>query len=126
MTEPEPISDEPSRLGCLIAAAIVFLPLAAFAWTDGEQISDQWMPLIFNGLMLALPYGYLALDGTKARLPWLVAIGLTILFWGALFVSALIGGPGVNFGMVLVMLASPIVITSCTWAAVQGSRRPKP
>ena len=125
MSEPEPTSDELSRLGCLIAAALIFLPLIVIAWTDGDQLSDEWMPLILNGLIIALPFGYLALDGTKSWLPWLVAIGLTALFWGALVVSAL-QGTGVNFAMIPAMFASPFVITGCTWAAVQGVRRSKP
>ena len=129
LNETTPTSDEPSRLGCLVATALIFLPLVAFALTDGDQLSDEWMFLLLGGLMLALPFGYLALDGTKAWLPWAVAIGLTVFFWGALIVSAWIAGrnqSGMNFGIVLVMLASPFVITGCTWAAVQGVRRSIP
>ena len=129
MSEAKLTSNEPSRLGCLSATILAFVPLIAFAWADSEQLSDEWIPLILGGLMLALPFGYLALDGTKARLPWVVAIGLTAIFWGALIVSAWIAGrnqSGVNFGMVFVMLSSPFVITGLTWASVQGTRRPKP
>ena len=82
--------------------------------------------LLLHGAILALPFGYLALDGIKPWLPWLVVIGLTILFWGAYLASVIISArdrSGVNFGMLLVMLASPFVIIACAQAAVRVTRR---
>jgi hypothetical protein len=79
------------------------------------------------GVFFALPFGYLALEGAKAWFPWVVAIGLTGCFWGVIIASAVISArneSGVNFGMIPVMFASPIVVTVAAWAAVRSSKRP--
>jgi hypothetical protein len=81
---------------------------------------EEWPFALFYGLLLAIPFGYLALDGTRDWLPWSVAIALTALFWGALIVSVIVSlrdHSGVNFGMGLVMLASPFITTLGAWLA---------
>ena len=126
MTEPTSDSGGPSRGGCLFAVALAFAPLAIYASVGGPELSYEFFPLLFFGVTLALPFGYLALESTTAWLPWLVAIGLTIAFWGALVGSVFVASrnqTGVNFGMGLVMLAFPVVITVFAWAAVQSTRR---
>ena len=77
---------------------------------------EEWPFALFWGVLLAAPFGYLGLDGTKNWLPWTVAIGLTALFWGAFIASVILGEPGVNFGKAIAMLVVPIVITAATWS----------
>ena len=79
---------------------------------------EEWPFALLHGLILAAPFAYLGIDGTKKWLPWTVAVGLTALFWGAFILSVVISartGTGVNIGMALLMLASPIVITTAAW-----------
>ena len=88
--------------------------------------AEEWPILLFQVLLVALPFGLLALAGVKARMPWLVAVGLTLGFWIVFFVSVLISardGTGANIGMGLIMLVSPIPIASGAWIAAKVSSR---
>lgn len=110
----------PSRSGCIFALALIFLPAIIATLSVGSLPSAEWPFALFEGVLVALPFGYLAMDGAKNWLPWLIAIVLTALFWGAVEVSAVISArdqTGVNFGMLPVMLASPFVITFGAWLA---------
>ncbi len=120
MSELTQRSTGPSRIGCVFALALIFAPAIAVTLWVGQLPGEEWPFALFYGVLLALPFGYLALDGTKNRLPLLVVIVLTALFWGALIVSTVNGArdqTGVNFGMGLIMLASPLVTTLGAWLA---------
>ncbi|MGH6658284.1 MAG: hypothetical protein ACREBM_01390, partial [Sphingomicrobium sp.] len=59
------------------------------------------------------------------KLPWLVAILLTLCFWSAYFVTILLGardGTGANIGIGLIMLLSPFVIGVGAWVAAERSK----
>ena len=125
MTERDQVSSELSRTGCLTALALVLIPAVA-AFSLGVPLSEEWPFALFFGLLLAAPFGYLALEGTKAWLPWAVAVVLSACFWGALSASIIISArdqTGVNFGMGLVMLGSPFVVTGGAWLALQSTKR---
>ena len=127
MSEPAPHSTDPSRVGCVAALALGLLPAVLAYWLEGSIPAEEWVWLLLLGLFLALPFGYLALEGTKASLPWVVAIGLTGCFWGVLIVDAVVSArnaSGVNFGMIPLLFSSPIVVTLAAWAAVRLSKRP--
>lgn len=120
MSRPTQGSTEPSRLGCVVAISLVFMPGAAVSMMAETLPGEEWPFALLFGLFLAAPFAYLGLDGTKDWFPWLVAVLLTALFWGALAVSVIISArdqSGVNIGMGLAMLASPFVTTLATWAA---------
>ena len=126
MSEPEKGSAELSRIGCVVAFALVFVP-GFVASLLGGMPSEEWPFALFYGGLLALPFAYLGLEGTKAWFPWIVAIVLTACFWSALIASVVVSvrdQSGVNFGMGLVMLASPFVVTAGAWWAVQATKRP--
>ena len=82
-----------------------------------EMPGEEWPFALFWGALLAAPFVYLGLDGTRDWLPWAVAIGLTVLFWGAFSASVVLSEPGVNFGTAFAMLAVPIVVTAAAWAS---------
>lgn len=85
---------------------------------------EEWPFALFWGVILALPFGYLAL-ATKAWMPWVVTIILTACIWGALIATVIVSvreQPGVNFGIVLLMLAAPIIITAGAAAAVHFTK----
>lgn len=111
-------SSEPSRVGCIFALALILVPGIVSSVLRGP-VGEDWPFALFYGFLLAVPFAYLGLDGTRDRIPWLVAVVLSCLFWGALIVSVIVSAreqSGVNFGMGLVMLASPFVITAAAWA----------
>jgi hypothetical protein len=125
------VSDEDLRsfkvfpTGCAFSIALLIVPgLVAFSFD--HLTGEDWPFALFYGVLFAFPFGYLALEGIKAWLPWVVAIVTTACFWGALIVSILMSvrdKSGVNFGMGLLMLASPLIVTACAWVAVQVVRR---
>ena len=126
MNEPAPLPSEPSRAGCLVAAVLILVPAVISFLRWGEMPAAELPIALFWGALLATPFGYLALEGPKSSLPWLVASGLTACFWGALIISAIFSArdkTGVNFGMGLIMLASPIVVTYAARRAVQFTKR---
>jgi hypothetical protein len=118
MNEEMTRSTGANRGGCLVALALILLPgVVAMVWS-GPLPSEELPYALLYGLLLAIPFGYLALDGTRDWRPWFVAIVFTALFWSAFIGSAIIGTrdqSGVNFGMGMVMLASPFVTTLAAW-----------
>lgn len=114
VSEQVPTGDEPSRGGCFLSLALFIGPFLVVAiWRPRSLIlSEEWPFLLLQGLWLALPFGYLALNDTKKWLPWAVAAFLTIACWGLLLKFA---GPGL--GAALISFAIPLFITTVTWAA---------
>lgn len=113
MNERAASFDEPWRVGCIVALAIFMAPLVVVAaWPDGLVLSEEWFFLLLLGLMLALPFGYLALDGTRDWLPWSVATLLSVICWGFLF---RFGGPGP--GAALISVAIPLIVTAAAWVS---------
>ncbi|WP_395622240.1 hypothetical protein [Sphingomonas daechungensis] len=117
-------SREPSRIGCIIALALILVPGIVSSVLRGP-VGEDWPFAILYGVLLAVPFGYLALEGARNWMPWIVAIALTACFWGALIGSSIFSArhhTGVYFGMGLVMLASPIIVTFSAWAAVRSTK----
>ncbi len=134
VVEPNAASNDPWRGGCVAALVIGLITIVVFygsglllaAVSLRSISSEEWPIILWQVLLVALPFGLLALAGIRARMPWLVAIGLTIGFWVAFFVSILIAsrnGTGVNIGMALIMLVSPILIVCGAWTAASVSSR---
>ena len=115
MNEPSQGSSQ-SRVGCLVAGMLLLAPGLLASNLTGMP-GEEWPFALFWGLLLALPFAYLGIEGTKDWLPWTVAAGLTILIWGAFVASVVLSSPGVNFGTALAMFAAPIVITAAAWAS---------
>jgi hypothetical protein len=124
VSEEKQQSTEASPAGCAFSVALIFVPGVVGFWFD-RLTGEDWPFALFYGLLFALPFGYLALEGVRAWLPWVVAAVATACFWGALIASVVSGmrdNTGVDFGMGLLMLASPFVVTACAWIAVQVAR----
>lgn len=123
MSETEQDLTEDSRSGCAgcsVAVALVFLPGVLLSVLTGPLPGAEWPVALFFGLLVAVPFAYLALSGTTAWLPWVVTTLLTVLFWGASATSVLISArhqTGLNVWIVVVMFASPFVITFAAWLA---------
>jgi hypothetical protein len=120
MIEETTSSTDPNRGGCVVSLALILLPGIATSVWRGSMPGEEWLTALFHGLLLAIPFGFLALDGTRHWLPWFVAIVLTLLFWGALIASIIVSAhnhSGADIGMALVMLASPFVTTLAAWLA---------
>ena len=104
------------RVGCLVAGVLLLAPGLVASNLTGMP-GGEWPFALFWGLLLALPFAYLGINGTNDWVPWTVTVGLTILFWGAFVASVVLSSPGVNFGTAFAMLAVPIVITVAAWAS---------
>ncbi len=63
MSEHDHASTAPSRAGCVIALALVLVPFITASVLRGLP-GEEWPFAIFWGLLLAAPFGYLALEGT--------------------------------------------------------------
>lgn len=106
----------------------------AFSLLTGSplDLADEWAGFLFQMLIAAAPFAFLALAGIGDRLPWLVGLGLTLALWGyALFDDVSHqwhpDGSGANIGLGLVMLASPLFIAgacfgACAWQLRRGRR----
>jgi hypothetical protein len=112
-------SSDQWRGGCFIALALLFAPmLVVAAWPHGLVLSEEWPFLLLTGLLFALPFGFLALDGTKDWLPWSVAAFLNLGCWGLLLKFA---GPGP--GAALISLVIPPFVTAGAWATNRSAWR---
>ena len=110
-----------------IGAATVLLAAAAAGAATGAWsiIAEAWWILLVWMLMAAAPFGLLALAGIGARRPWLVGIALTVLLWsGACLYVLLLADPasGVNSGLALATVASPVVISAACFLAARPAR----
>src|SRR5262245_59982473 len=110
-------SAEPSGRACLLALALIFLPVSVLSLSRRIQPAEEWPILLFLGVLLASPFGYLGLEGTNSLLPWSVAVGLTAIIWGAVVVGGIASarrGTGVG-AEGLLLLVSPFAVTFATW-----------
>jgi hypothetical protein len=107
--------------GCVLAIILGFITVAVFYALSsmvfgpprGGIPAEEWPVLLMQVLIAGSPFGVLALKGVRAKLPWLVALVLTVCFWGALFYSVWLAAQnqtGANIGMGWLMLASPLFI----------------
>jgi hypothetical protein len=78
-------------------------------------------------LLIAIPFLLMAFLGVRGMGAWLVGLGLTVALWGYVIFdvfSRLGDGSGTNIGMGLLLLASPILVsTACLIAARKELRR---
>ena len=123
----------PWRSGCVLALGIglitvtVFYGVSSFVFGPprGGIASEEWPILLFQVLFAGAPFGVLALKGVRAKMPWLVALVLTICFWGALFYSVWLAArdqTGANIGMGWLMIASPLFIAGIALIAAELTR----
>jgi hypothetical protein len=90
-------------------------------------LENGWPAYIFQIALIAIPFLLMAFLGVRGMGPWLVGLGLTAALWGYVVfdVFARLGdGSGANIGMGLLLLASPILVsTACLFAARKELRR---
>jgi hypothetical protein len=122
MDAPPSAPKDAGPMGCLAALAIGVLIVAAetcaFSLLTGMPLdfADEWGVLLFQMLIVAAPFAFLALAGIGDKLPWLVGLGLTLALWGYVLFDGVSyqwhpDGSGANIGLGLFMLASPLFIT---------------
>lgn len=131
---PDGGGDGPGLGGCALALAIgpavvIGEALAFSALTDRPL---DWAPAgevrLVQIAIVAAPFLLLSLAGTRDRLPWLVALALTLALWGySLFDSVRYqwsgDRSGANIGLGLIMLASPWVIAAVSMGLYAWRRR---
>lgn len=122
MSEPAPPEKEPGPSGCLGGLAIGVATVAVFSGATGNglNLSEEWPFLLFFLCLAAAPFVLLASMGVSAKLPWVVALGLHLIAWGALFLIVFSQrGEGAIIGVGLLMLACPILVTAGSLVAAK-------
>lgn len=122
----------PNTKGCLLALGIGFVTVATtsigFSLTTGPDLnlSEEWSIFLFQMLLVAGPFGLLALSGVNEKLPWVIGLILTLAFWG-FYVGVVLAtrgdGSGANIGLGILMLASPLIIAASSTVSVAFVRR---
>ena len=102
-------------------ATVVVGGLAIAKWAvQGPFVdgSDTVGSLLFMWLWVAAPFALIAYRGMH-RAAWGLALGCTIALWGLYTIDALLGlsGPGVNIGLALLLMTSPLLIVMLAWMA---------
>ena len=130
----EPFEPEPPT-GCFAAVAIgvitIGINLGAFSLLTGRspRLGEEWYVYLFQMLMVAFPFGLLALAEIRRRAPWIVGLVLTFSFWGYYLYEGVAyqwnpDGSGANIGLGLLMFASPFIISgACFTTYFVGNRR---
>lgn len=109
--------------GCLVALLIGVITAGFVAFTNtvlgGAKIDlrEEWSVFHFQALIVAAPFGVLALSPVNTKATWLTAALLTALFWGLLLaVGFAQRGTGANIGLGGLMMLSPLIIIAGAFA----------
>ena len=92
------------------------------------NLAEEWGVFLVQMLIVAAPFGLLAILGIASRLPWLVGLALTISLWGYVLFEGVSyqwhpDGSGANIGLGLFMLVSPVFIAGICLGAHAWLRR---
>jgi len=136
MNQSDPARGQQSKLGCLLAPAIgiavVMAGTGAFSLMTAQslRIGEEWPIYLVQMLLVAAPFGLLALAGAKGKAPWLAGLTMTVVFWSYYFYDGIRyqqsgDTSGANIGLGVLMLLSPILIGgACGVVAMATRRRP--
>ena len=111
-----------------IGVGVVVATKLAFAGLTGRPIAIEPGVDLLQMVIVSIPFLMLAMGRVRARLPWLTGLALTAALWGYYLYEGVRyqwsgDTSGVNFGLVLIMLASPVLISLACIAAVVVDRR---
>ena len=100
----------------------------AFAGLTGRLLAIELAVDLLHMVIVSIPFLMLAMGGVHARLPWLTGLALTAALWGYYLYEGVRyqwsgDTSGVNIGLGLIMLASPVLISFACIAAVVVERR---
>ena len=117
MDEP-PADEAKTPLGCFLALAIG--PIVA----GGSAIAVSLLTgrslgglIVWQSILVSLPFIAIALTGTLRKTPWLVGLALTLALWGYILCEVVShiwypDGSGADiFGLALIELTSTLLIT---------------
>lgn len=117
--------------GCTLALAIGFLTIALVAGSHSLltgvplNLSEEWGPFLFQIAMVTAPFALLEMAGVRGPYSWGTALAVTILVWALFLTAGLRGaqaGTGVDFGLILLMLVSPVLVAAAGLAAGKLAR----
>ena len=110
------------RAGCAFALVFAFVPLTlTLIVLRGRLAGEDWFFALLYGLLYAMPFGYLGLEGRRQVLPWAAALLLTAAVWLAFFLAHQ-RGEGVNFLVGALTFVAPFCVTALVWALVRFGR----
>ena len=116
-------------LALTIGLAIVGIDsgVAALVLQQPLNLREEAGILAFQILLASIPFLLLALAGIGNKVPWLVGVALTALFWGLLLTDAISrdgDGSGANIGLALLLLFSPLIISIACFAVARKPENP--
>ena len=88
------------------------------------NLGEEWGVFLFQMVLVAVPFGLLALAGIRHKAPWIMGGALTAALWGYYLFDGIryqLSGDrsGVNFGLAFLMLASPVIISGACLVTAQ-------
>lgn len=116
--------------GCLLAFLIGLLVVAfiqAGFWVlagSPPNPMEDWGRYLFQAALIAVPFGFLVLNGVSAKTPWITAVLLTAVVWGFVLAATFQRPWRANdMGLALLTLLSPVITTAGAFAADRLARR---
>jgi len=79
------------------------------------DLKEEYVVITFFFVWITLPFVLLAVLGLRVLTPWVVAIVTTLLLWTYILYDAFSNqgmGRGVNIGLGVIYLISPVIITT--------------
>ena len=117
-------------MGCAVALVIgigtvaIVVAVSHPSGTHRTELLEESPFLLFSVLLVAAPFGLLALRGVSDKVPWLVGLLLTILFWSGLVVAVCFsrGQRAAGIGAGALVLISPQIIGGAAAVAAHVRR----
>ena len=107
----------------VVANAVVF----SIVTGNALNLQEEWGVLLWQVLIVAAPFGLMALFGIRDRSAWLLGIILTALPWGYYLYDGIRyqlsnDTSGANIGLGLILMVSPIFISIACFALAAWQR----
>jgi hypothetical protein len=111
-----------------IGVAVVAVKEVAFTLLTGRELTFAADVEPYNATQVAIPFLALALVGARTLLPWFVGLVLTVSLWGYALYRAVryqwnSDDSGVDIGLALIMIFSPLFLTPIVLLVHAGTKR---
>ena len=113
-------------LALFLGATIIVVFSLIHGLITGDSLSPSGgiVSLAIQLVVVAFPLLILAIIGITAKAPWLTGIALIVATWGFfLYETVVRPSNGANFGLGMLLIASPFVITIICLIVARASER---